>query len=339
MTKSLNQTATEIPKVDYDVLLALKRSISEEFINPSRKQARVFSLAPVAATNLAAPTRTVREIKEGILGVGVTKPPGGGHALKIFLDETALVPPEKLVDYFGLQSTPVQIKRTKPLQLQETTAQHRPPFPGISVGHYKGSTGTFGAVVRDDKGQRYMLSNNHILANSNRGKKSDPILQPGPQDATSKDNIIAHLFDFIPIKMGGSNYMDAAIAALDMDVSTTSIAYCGPVQSVGNPQLESTVKKYGRTTLGRTGVIITTDVDYQVFFNQTLVSFNDLFEIKGVYENGKIVPFSEAGDSGSLVIAPDTCEAVGLLFAGIEGNTSFACPLAPILDTLNVVLV
>lgn len=63
--------------------------------------------------------------------------------------------------------------------------KYRPAQPGVSVGHFKISAGTFGAVVRDaETGELLILSNNHILANGTNGrdgraKVGDPILQPG----------------------------------------------------------------------------------------------------------------------------------------------------------------
>jgi len=44
-----------------------------------------------------------------------------------------------------------------------------------------------------------MLSNNHVLANSNAAKKGDAILQPGSADGGSKT--VARLECFIPIQM------------------------------------------------------------------------------------------------------------------------------------------
>ncbi|RMD66596.1 hypothetical protein D6833_01300, partial [Candidatus Parcubacteria bacterium] len=42
-------------------------------------------------------------------------------------------------------------------------ARHRPPMPGISIGHPAITAGTFGCVVRRN-GERLILSNNHVMA-------------------------------------------------------------------------------------------------------------------------------------------------------------------------------
>ena len=47
------------------------------------------------------------------------------------------------------------------------TAMMRPARPGVSIGHYKGGAGTFGAVVYSTaNNEPLILSNNHVLANS-----------------------------------------------------------------------------------------------------------------------------------------------------------------------------
>lgn len=83
----------------------------------------------------------------------------------------------------GLVTDVMEIGRVS--LLEERKKKIRPAVPGSSIGHYKVSAGTFGAVVKDKKsGGKLILSNNHILANRSNGKDGlakpgDPILQPG----------------------------------------------------------------------------------------------------------------------------------------------------------------
>ena len=86
------------------------------------------------------------------------------------------------------------------------TTELRPAQPGVSIGHYKITAGTFGAVVKDKRSQnKLILSNNHVLANISDGKdgraqKGDNILQPGSYDGGQEsDDVIAYLERFIPI--------------------------------------------------------------------------------------------------------------------------------------------
>ncbi len=87
------------------------------------------------------------------------------------------------------------------------TTRYRPAVPGSSVGHYRITAGTFGAVVYDSKTKEpLILSNNHVLANATNGrdgraKIGDPILQPGKYDGGKDADVIARLHRFIPIDM------------------------------------------------------------------------------------------------------------------------------------------
>ncbi len=60
----------------------------------------------------------------------------------------------------------------------------RPTIPsGVSIGHFKITAGTLGTIVTDSTtGEKLILSNNHVLANSNDAAIGDNILQPGPTD-------------------------------------------------------------------------------------------------------------------------------------------------------------
>lgn len=85
---------------------------------------------------------------------------------------------------------------------QMPTDRFRPNIPsGVSIAHYKVTAGTLGAIVRDrTTGERLILSNNHVLANSNDALVGDPILQPGPADGgVNPGDVVAHLERFITL--------------------------------------------------------------------------------------------------------------------------------------------
>lgn len=77
--------------------------------------------------------------------------------------------------------------------------------PGCSIGHYKITAGTLGAIVKDAKtGEPLILSNNHVLANGSNGNDGkaqigDPILQPGPHDGGTRKDEIGTLYKFVPV--------------------------------------------------------------------------------------------------------------------------------------------
>lgn len=114
---------------------------------------------------------------------------------------------------------------------QDPTERFRPTIPaGVSIAHYKVTAGTLGAVVRDrTSGERFILSNNHVLANSNDALVGDPILQPGPADGgNTPGDVVAHLERFITL-----HYLeDAEEPTPEPPPGTPAPAECDIVDSV-----------------------------------------------------------------------------------------------------------
>lgn len=105
--------------------------------------------------------------------------------------------------------------RTDVLQVGRLEAQVgprdrvRPTIPGgVSIGHYKITAGTLGVMVKDrDTGEPFLLSNNHVLANSNEALVGDPILQPGSTDGgRNPDDMVARLERFVAL-----NYLEGDV--------------------------------------------------------------------------------------------------------------------------------
>lgn len=196
----------------------------------------------------------------------------------------------------------------------------RPVMGGFSVGHYRITAGTIATCCYDMAPfpsippRYYILSNNHVLANSNNARIGDPILQPGPYDGgTVPRDIVARLFRFVTIRWKTPtyipiNYVDAAIAEGEFHILNREIFWIGYVQQVkSNPRVGDIVEKTGRTTNFTTGKIIAINATVDVNYGQGRVA---RFAKQIVTSN-----MSAPGDSGSLVC--DIKEgAVGLLFAG-----------------------
>ena len=61
--------------------------------------------------------------------------------------------------------------------------RQRPLRIGVSVGHFTITAGTLGSfAVYRKTGEVVILSNNHVLANENRARAGDAVLQPGKYD-------------------------------------------------------------------------------------------------------------------------------------------------------------
>jgi len=118
---------------------------------------------------------------------------------KKFLAESELVPK-------SIQGIPTDVKSTGAIYaLLARTDRWRPAPGGVSIGHKDITAGTLGCLVQKN-GKRYILSNNHVLANSNAAQIGDAILQPGPYDGGSDPaDRIATLSEFVPITFDSSN--------------------------------------------------------------------------------------------------------------------------------------
>lgn len=87
--------------------------------------------------------------------------------------------------------------------LADPKNKFRPAPGGVSIGHVDITAGTLGCLVKRN-GETVILSNNHVIANSNDANIGDPILQPGPVDGGRfPQEQIATLLDFIPIQFPG----------------------------------------------------------------------------------------------------------------------------------------
>jgi len=207
------------------------------------------------------------------------------------------------------------------------------PIPcGVSIGHFRITAGTLGYVVEDSTGRWFILSNNHVLADSNEAQEGDPILQPGPFDGgrNSPSYRIARLSTFVPIHFDGhSNRVDAAIAETDASHVHPILCSIGTVDGIGTIRQGLLVQKHGRTT-GRTqGLIVGTHETIWVDYDGKVARFDRQLSIAG----GR-TPFSDGGDSGSLIVDVQR-RAIGLLFAGSDTET-YANPIRSVLRAFKV---
>lgn len=201
------------------------------------------------------------------------------------------------------------------IETQAFTSRVRPAKPGYSIGHYRVTAGTFGCLVRKACNPRriFMLSNNHVIANSNAANIGDLILQPGPADGGSlPEDAIARLSRFIRIRFNDSeayNLVDAAIAKpIGRRSVIASIMGIGIPKGTVEATLGMAVIKSGRTTETTVGKVTGVDATVAVNFSRPGVAY---FRNQIMTTN-----MSQGGDSGSLLLSEKTSEATGLLFAG-----------------------
>jgi hypothetical protein len=313
--------------------------------------------------------------RENVVGVGLGEKESHGHKTGE-LSVVVLVRQKKPLVGLGPNAiVPKQVDdvKTDVVEVGDIRAQQartdrwRPAPGGVSLGHYKITAGTFGAVVRDRaSGEMLLLSNNHVLANSNDATVGDSILQPGPADGGQEGpDTIARLERFCRIQFSeepatcgiaqgvadlanalarltgaqhrlqairanpqAANEVDAAVARpLDGRDLLDVILEIGTVSGIVPPTLGLQVRKSGRTTGFTTGEITVLEATVSVSYGPGRTATFDNQIIAG--------PMSQGGDSGSLVVAGGSLKAVGLLFAGSEQSTIIN-PMQAVLDCLGV---
>lgn len=313
--------------------------------------------------------------KENVIGTGMGYKVTGGKKtddLSIIcsvvqkVNLTSLTPVDRVPG--RIENIPTDVVETGWIRAFQSPLERIRPAPGgVSIGHYAITAGTLGCVVRRN-GEKMILSNNHVLADSNAARLGDAIIQPGPYDGgnTFADQI-ATLEEFIPIYFEGEeppencavanmiaamlnsiailfgrstrfrttksqafeNKVDAAIARpINPDDIREEILNIGAVAGVGIAELGDSLQKMGRTTGFTRGSVDQIEASVKVGYGANRVA---LF-------TGQIIAgaMSAGGDSGSAVLN-DNKDLVGLLFAGSE-TTTIINPIELVFNALNLTL-
>jgi hypothetical protein len=182
-----------------------------------------------------------------------------------------------------------------------------------------------------------------VLANENGGKRGDDIVQPGNLDGgTQPDDVIARLADFVKLKKRGANFVDCALGELleGIEYEPAKMRGNGKLAGLGDAFLDegTEVSKIGRTTGLTKGRVTAFEMDNVVVsFGIGNLRFDNQVEIEGAGDD----PFSDGGDSGSLIVGKDK-RGVALLFAGSDQGgangqgLTYANPLRGVLEALKV---
>jgi hypothetical protein len=222
--------------------------------------------------------------------------------------------------------------------------------------------GTLGALIADTSGRQYLLSNNHVLARSDHAAMGDAIVQPGLIDNNCTPNgdgpgtaPVASLSGWLPLRSAQTN-ADAAIAQADSRMvdgggailelgsrqadGTLGAAAPGTVSTDGKGEpgrLAMRVAKSGRTTGLTCGAVTAVDVDVNVDYfadcAETRPYLTKLFTHQLALSGDR---FTDAGDSGALVVDAANAEPVGLFFAGgVDASGVVQAMATPAPEVLN----
>ena len=329
-------------------LLAAKKAMSSRYLAKASTEA----VTTFGATTSVKPAQNV-------VGVGVgTKFSAGKETStrcvrfyvaekihKAALSAKNLLPP-------SVDGVPTDVIVTGKFRLLSTATanklKRRPVRPGTSVGFEfpppKDNfvmAGTLGAVVTKN-GKRFILSNNHVLAENGLISLGGRIFQSGLLDGgNASTDQVATLTKFIEIKESGLNKVDCAIAEIlpGIPVNSRHMPSVGKLSST-NPIASAEdmlVMKTGRTTGHTRGKVFDIHADTNVPYedkhgNEFIATFREQILIVGTGGS-----FSTNGDSGSLIVDRATKRATGLLFAGSSTHT-VANHIEDVLAALGVTL-
>jgi hypothetical protein len=200
--------------------------------------------------------------------------------------------------------------------------------------------GTLGSLLNRN-GTFFILSNNHVLADSDAGTAGDAIIQPGLVDTgtctSTGATTVANLSQFFTLEGNPTNPVDAAIAQIvsgkvdtsgnilllgsavdanNVPLAGAPMAGSGILASINDPVAKSG-RSSGLTCSSVGSVSAAFSVQYQkgcgtgAMFN---VNYTNQISVNGG-------TFSAEGDSGSLIVRQDTANPVALLFAGSDTDT------------------
>jgi len=235
----------------------------------------------------------------------------------------------------------------------------RPICIGVSGINITGvcASGTIGCRVRDQLGNLYALSNNHVFAEEQGfdvdgavaggpAVVGDVIQQPSPGEdvftpcSKPAQNFLGSLTAWEPLRYGDPaigyppNVIDAAIATVTaqaMGFASPDDAYGVPSRSPVQPKLKLPVQKMGRTTGWTKGTLSGINGIVIVGYDEGGARFTQAISTKFVQSS----TFGAGGDSGSLVVTQAGNNPVALLFAGSSLQSIF-CPITPVLSRFNV---
>jgi hypothetical protein len=271
-----------------------------------------------------------------------------------------------LLNAAGISSTPAahQARLTVPVQLGSSSGSNV-DYDANSGQLTDCCGGTLGALLQDASGNQYVLSNNHVFARSDQSIPGETIIQPGLIDngctpygvgpgttpvatltgypslsspATNVDAAIARVTPGLVDPRGdilelGAKQPDGTLAAAPPGISSTGGK--GEAASLG-----MMVAKSGRTTgltcAAVSAINVDVVVDYFTDCAETTRSMTKTFTNQIAIAGSS---FSDAGDSGALVVDSANAEPVGLFFAGgtdINGvEHAIANPVSDVLGTLD----
>ena len=330
-----------------DSVRALKQSLPAQLDKAFAVRGAVGKTANLAVVSAASRQRVAPSYFLGVSARGRKN-----YRLAVRLQDHALEKSELVKRIAARAKGEVDVRYVGRIRARATPwyrSKQRPLLIGSSTGFLASGfimAGTLGCFVRSGSSSAlYILSNNHVLADENRYAKGGHVVQPGALDGGSPTaDRVAKLTRFVRLVPGQANLVDCAIAKLNQGIQAEVHRLKGigtlAGQHSGDLQVGDVVHKVGRTTGVRNGRVTAFELDgVAVEYDIGVISFDNQIEIEGAGTRS----FSDAGDSGSLIVDAQM-RAAALLFAGGDHGGSngkgltYANPIAAVLQALKVKL-
>jgi len=322
----------------------------------------LFKLPNVRLVTIAPKYQAGRKVLDASIVVGVVK-----KFPTIALREDERIPATLRLDDFEAPTDVWEMGDIRALTIPEDHRKRYRPVPmGVSVGHFAITAGTTGFLAKDlADGETVLVSNNHVLANCNKGSPSDAILQPGPYDGGSYLNdTSAILKRFVPLEFNwpsecpvgkivvqGLNFAystarrttrfkivreEVSENLVDVAIASLAVEHIPDVLGVGaveagwvEPQARMNVVGAGRTSGVAHGTVAATDCSVKVAYGENRFAyFIGQCLIMGA--------FCAPGDSGMGIREAQSTKLAGLLFAGSEGQSTIFSPARLVLREANI---
>jgi len=180
--------------------------------------------------------------------------------------------------------------------LQARTDEWNPAPGGVSIGHKDVSAGTHGIMVWKTS-VRYILSNNHGLANENKAVIGDSIFQPGKLDGGVKER--AKLAEFIPLIGFEGEEPEPPPPPSDCPVANFIVDICNWIALIAGREtrLQAIVPKETREGINKVDVALARPLDDAEFLDSIL----EIGEPKGRTEGEVGMKIKGSGRTSALV--------------------------------------
>jgi hypothetical protein len=290
---------------------------------------------------------SARDLKAQLVGqpreAAAAREPGAGVALGVHpvgagdfrLAVRVLEPGAHVSGYVDAARGEADVREIGPVLAFARTDRVRPLQIGVSIGEVDVTAGTLGCFVSTG-GEARILSNNHVLADEDRARPGAVVVQPGVADGgRDPADRVGVLDRAVALRDDAANAVDAALATVEVDRDARTVAGLGDLSGATlAPDRAERVAKLGRTTELTRGRVTAFELDgVTVQYERGTLRFDDQIEV-----HGDAGPFSQGGDSGSLIVADPDLDAVGLLFAGNEEGVTYGNPVAAVLRALGATL-